>query len=107
MLFPQSVNIPKFKEYLIKLREENKDEKICVFMDNLTTHTSKKTKESMKQLGIRYLFNISYSPDYNPIESVFSKVKQKFRCLRARRLTGVIHDSYEMIIEKAIKSVRK
>ena len=58
-------------------------------MDNLTTHTSNKTKENMRKLGIRYIFNIAYSPDYNPIESVFSKVKQKFRCLRARKLAGV------------------
>ena len=40
MIFPFSVNIAKFKEYLTKLREENEDEKICIFMDNLSTHTS-------------------------------------------------------------------
>ena len=60
MLFNQSVNIVKFKEYLIKLRQENGDDKICIFMDNLTTHTSKKTKETMRQLGIKYLFNLPY-----------------------------------------------
>ena len=63
MLFPQSVNIPKFKEYLTKLREENGEEKICVFMDNLSTHTSKKTKETMRLLGIKSIYNIAYSPD--------------------------------------------
>ena len=75
MMFPQSVNIPKFKEYLTKLREVNGDSKICLFMDNLTTHTSNRTKDNMRELGIRYIWNIAYSPDYNPIESVFSKVK--------------------------------
>ena len=60
MLFHQSVNIVKFKEYLIKLRQENGDDKICIFMDNLTTHTLKKTKETMRQLGIKYLFNLPY-----------------------------------------------
>ena len=60
MLFHQSVNIVKFKEYLIKLRQENGDDKICIFMDNLTTHTSKKTKETMRQLGNKYLFNLPY-----------------------------------------------
>ena len=40
MIFPFSVNIAKFKEYLTKLREENEGEKICIFMDNLSTHTS-------------------------------------------------------------------
>ena len=82
MLFPKSVNITKFKEYLNKLREVNGDAKICLFMDNLTTHTSPKTKTEMRRLGYKFLFNIAYSPNYNPIESVFSKVKQKFKCLR-------------------------
>ena len=42
MIFPMSVNIPKFKEYLTKLREENGDDKIALFMDNLSAHRSKK-----------------------------------------------------------------
>ena len=42
MLFPRSVNIQKFKDYLIKLREVNGDAKICLFMDNLATHISPK-----------------------------------------------------------------
>lgn len=75
MLFPQSVNIPKFKEYLTRLRAEIGNSKICLFMDNLTTHTSNKSKDTMRDLGIKYIWNIAYSPDYNPIESVFSKVK--------------------------------
>ena len=75
MLFEMSVNIPKFKQYITELREMNGEDKICIFMDNLSAHTSKKSKEAMKQLGFRYIYNVSYSPDYNPIESVFSKVK--------------------------------
>ena len=107
MLFPKSVNIQKFKEYLTRLRQENGDDKICLFMDNLTTHTSDKSKKTMRELGIRYIWNIAYSPDYNAVESVFSKVKQKFRVLRVQKLMGQINDSYETIIEKAFKSVRK
>ena len=82
MLFPRSVNIQKFKDYLVKLREVNGDAKICLFMDNLATHISPKTKAEMRRLNYRFAYNIPYSPNYNPIESVFSKVKQKFKCLR-------------------------
>jgi hypothetical protein len=101
------VNIPKFKQYLTKLREVNGDAKLCIFMDNLTTHTSKKTRKTMQDLHIKALFNLSYSPDLNPIESTFSKVKQKFKVLRIQKLTGQISDSYETIINKAVKSLRK
>ena len=107
MLFQQSVNIPKFKEYLKRLREENGDDKICIFMDNLSTHTSTKTKKTMQELHIKALYNLSYMPDYNPIESVFSKIKQKFKCLRIQKLMGQSQETYEGMIEKAIKSVRK
>ena len=106
-LFERSVNIPKFKEYLAELREANGDDRICLFMDNLSAHTSKKSKEAMTRLGFRYIYNVAYAPDYNPIEFVFSKIKQKFRTLRAQKLTGVIQDSHEALITMAVKSVRK
>lgn len=76
-------------------------------MDNLTAHTSNKSKDAMRELGFRYIYNVAYSPDFNPIEFVFSKIKHRFRCLRAQRLVGTIHDSHETIIEKAVNSVRK
>ena len=52
-------------------------------MDNLRVHSSEKSKKFMQELGIRYIFNLTYAPDYNPIELVFSKIKQKFKTLRA------------------------
>ena len=107
MLFPKSVNVDKFKEYLLKLKEKNGDDKICIFMDNLSAHTSNKSKDAMRELGFRYIYNVAYSPDFNPIEFVFSKVKQKFRRLRAQKIVGTVQDSYETLIEKAIKTVRK
>ena len=59
-------------------------------MDNLSAHKSEKTKVEMSKLGFRFIFNVPYSPEFNPIEFVFSKVKQKFRSLRARKLAGII-----------------
>ena len=107
MVFPKSVNVEKFKEYLTRLRAENGNDKICLFMDNLSVHTSNKSKDIMKQLAFRWIWNVAYSPDYNPIEFTFSKVKQKFRCLRAQRITGVLQCSYETLIDRAVKSVKK
>ena len=82
-IFERSVNIPKFKEYLVELRAANGVDKICIFMDNLSAHTSKKSKMALTKLGFRYIFNLPYAPQYNSIEFCFSKVKQKFRTLRA------------------------
>ena len=43
MIFDRSVNVVKFKEYIRELRAANGDDKICIFMDNLSSHTSKKS----------------------------------------------------------------
>ena len=67
-------------------------------MDNFSAHKIDKSKKEMARLGFRWMFNVPYSPEFNPIEFVFSKVKQKFCTLRARKLAGVIHDSHESII---------
>ena len=48
LIFERSVDIPKFKEWLMRLREENGNDKICLFMDQLSTHTSKKSKAAMR-----------------------------------------------------------
>ena len=48
MLFPKSVNVPKFKEYLTKIREANGDAKVCLFMDNLSVHKANESQKLMK-----------------------------------------------------------
>ena len=53
----------------------NVEDKIALFMDNLSAHKSDKSKAEMTKLGFRYIFNVPYSPEFNPIEFVFSKVK--------------------------------
>ena len=49
----------------------------------------------MARLGFRAIFNVPYSPEYNPIEFAFAKIKARFRSLRARKLAGlwVIEDN--------------
>ena len=48
-----------------------------------------------------------YSPEYNPIEFVFSIVKRNFRTLRAKKLTGLIQDSHQALVTQAVKMVKK
>ena len=89
------------------MRSLNGNEKIALIMDNLAAHRSDKSKAEMARLGFRGIFNVPYSPEYNPIEFVFSKVKQKFRTLRARKLAGVIQDGHEAMVRQSVESVRK
>ena len=45
-----------------------------------------------KKLNIEPIFNVPYSPEYNPIELVFSPFKAKFKALRARKLMGLTNE---------------
>ena len=62
-IFKRSVNVDKFMDYLQKLRAANGHEKIALFLDNLSAHTSKTSKAEMKRLGFRWIFNVPYSPE--------------------------------------------
>ena len=61
----------------------------------------------MARLGFRAIFNVPYSPEYNPIEFTFSKVKEKFRRLRARKMAGLVQDSQRALVAQVVESVRK
>ena len=57
-----------------------------VLMDNLSVHTSGWVRELIEEKGCRLWLLPSYSPDLNPIEEAFSKVKQLLRKAKARTL---------------------
>ena len=66
-IFNFSVNTERFIDYLQGLRSANENDQICIFMDNLGVHTSDDSKAEMRKLGFRYIYNVPYSPEYNPI----------------------------------------
>jgi transposase len=53
-------------------------------MDNLSPHKSEPTLALIRQTGADVLFLPAYSPDLNPIEQMWSKVKNTLRSLEAR-----------------------
>jgi transposase len=55
-----------------------------VVMDNLQQHRGRRTRESIEARGAELWFLPSYSPDLNPIEEAFSKLKARLREAAAR-----------------------
>jgi len=55
-----------------------------VIMDNLSPHKSAPTLELIEKAGAEVLFLPAYSPDLNPIEKMWSKVKESLRAAEAR-----------------------
>ncbi len=71
-----------------------------VIMDNLGSHRGKLVRKAIRAAGARLLFLPKYSPDLNPIEQVFSKLKHMLRKAQARsydallQTTGRLLDAY-------------
>ena len=61
-------------------------EDIVLYMDNLSVHRSPHVKERMDELGIAYVYNPPYSPEFNGIESVFSILKNKIKKKRIQAI---------------------
>ena len=61
-----------------------------VIMDNLGSHRGKQSAGRSGQAGARLLFLPKYSPDLNPIEQVFSKLKHMLRKAQARSYDGLL-----------------
>jgi len=55
-----------------------------VIMDNLSPHKNDRTLDLIVQAGASVAFLPAYSPDLNPIEKMWSKVKQFLRSAEAR-----------------------
>ena len=55
-----------------------------VILDNLATHKSETAAQMLKAHGCWFLFLPTYSPDLNPIEMAFSKLKAHLRRIGAR-----------------------
>lgn len=55
-----------------------------VFMDNCSIHKVEEVTEAIEAVGARVIFLPTYSPDLNPIENCWSKVKSILRSLKPR-----------------------
>jgi transposase len=61
-----------------------------VVMDNLSAHKGSRVRELIEGRGCKLLYLPPYSPDYNPLEEAFSKVKGLLRKGAARTREALI-----------------
>lgn len=60
-----------------------------VIMDNLSSHKGERTRHLIEQAGARLLFLPPYSPDFNPIENAFARLKAYLRKAAARTVEAL------------------
>jgi transposase len=61
-----------------------------VVMDNLACHKHPRVRQLIESVGANLWYLPPYSPDFNPIEPMWSKMKQVLRSLAARTFEGLI-----------------
>lgn len=71
-----------------------------VLLDNLSSHKSEPVRAYVEARGARLEYLPPYSPDFNPIELCWSKVKTVLRAAKARTLKALLK-----ALDKALRSV--
>jgi len=71
-----------------------------VVLDNLSAHKSQRAREWIESVGAELYYLPAYSPDLNPREKMWSKIKSILRTLKARTKDTLIH-----AIAKALEKI--
>jgi len=78
------MNGAAFKAYTEQLLAPSLERGYIVIMDNLSSHKVTGVREAITAVSAYLLYLPPYSPDLNPIEQVFSKLKALLRSVSAR-----------------------
>jgi putative transposase len=74
-LFDGPINGERFKAYVEQFLVPTLKPGDVVILDNLGSHKGKRVRQAIRDVGARLVFLPKYSPDLNPIEQLFAKLK--------------------------------
>jgi len=83
-LFDGPINGIRFRAWVEQALVPTLKSGDVVVLDNLGSHKGKAVRQAIKAAGAHMLFLPAYSPDLNPIEQLFSKLKHWIRRQQAR-----------------------
>jgi len=88
-LLNRPINGQRFQIYVDKVLAPTLNRGDIVVMDNLPSHKSKAVRQTIRTAGAKLFFLPKYSPDMNPIEKLFVKLKHHLRKAQARTKEAV------------------
>jgi transposase len=86
------INGESFRLYVEQVLSPTLQPADIVIMDNLGSHRSSAVRRALRAVGAKLFFLPKYSPDLNPIEMLFSKLKHRLRNA-ARRTKDAIYNA--------------
>jgi transposase len=84
MLLEGAADREAFRVYVERVLVPTLQPGQLVILDNLSVHKQAALRRAIEAVGCRVLFLPTYSPDFNPIEQAFAKIKQLLRQAQAR-----------------------
>ena len=88
-LFDGPINGERFLAYVRQMLVPTLKPGDVVILDNLGSHKGKAVRQAIRAVGAKRIFLPKYSPDLNPIEQAFSKLKAHLRKAAARSTEDV------------------
>ena len=88
-VFDGPIDSPTFLAYVEQVLVPTLDPGDVVVLDNLAVHKQPEVRTAIEQVGARVQFLPPYSPDFNPIELAFAKLKAFLRAARPRTFEQV------------------
>lgn len=76
-----------------------------VVLDNLSSHKTTAATRAIEAVGAKIAFLPPYSPDLNPIENVFSKIKQLVRGIRPKTWPQIIDAAKQALLKVSFDDV--
>ena len=89
MVLDGPINRIAFQAYVDQVLVPALEPGDVVVMDNLLSHKGPAVRAAIEAAGAHLLYLPPYSPDFNPIENAFSKLKRALRDWAARTVEGV------------------
>jgi transposase len=83
------INRNAFETYVAKVLVPELRQGDVVIMDNLSSHKGPKVRAMIEAAGASLLYLPPYSPDFNPIENAFAKLKALLRKAARRTVEGL------------------
>jgi transposase len=75
----KGVNGERFLQFLQNLIVIIANHDVILYLDNAKIHKIREVRGLLRAFGVSHLFSSPYSPDYNPIEYLFSYVKHRIK----------------------------
>jgi transposase len=89
MVLHGPMNGVTFRAYVVQVLVPSLAPGDIVVMDNLPAHKADGVRHAIERAGCELLFLPPYSPDFNPIENAFSKLKAHLRARAERSVTAL------------------